>query len=1213
MKYRNLLLALGFCLATTFALAQEFRATLSGRVTDPSGALVPGAQVIVTNTSTGVSVKTKSDHSGDYTTPFLLPGPYKIEVQAPGFASYTHTNIRIETSQKVQQDVHLTLGNASETVVVTTATPLVETASASVGQVFTFEEIEDLPDNGRSPIGLAKVEFGVVPKGKNSVVQTRPFDNSAASDFSLGGGNSQSNEYLLNGVPNNQDSSRVPGFSPNMDSVQAIRTDIFQSDASFGDTSGGTVNITTKGGTNKFHGTLSEFNQFSAINAVQRWFQPANQKVPATRQNQYAATIGGPIWIPHVYNGHNHAFFFYSYEGFKATVPNPVTTTVPTDAERNGDFSALLALGSTYQLYNPFSGVIAGGKLTRTAFANNIIDPSLISPVAKAYLQYIPHANVPGNADGQNNFFSNIPTLDDYNSNAGRFDYSFNDYNKLYVEIHRSEYFRTQGNIFNTILEGANVYTVHQGGVVDYIHTFSASTTLDARGSLTRTYNATTLPSQGFDPVQLGFPGYVDANATELIIPRIQFSEPGGTTAVAGSLGNSSSNSGSLSTTAGATTAFDTFQIFAELNHVQGRHSLKIGPDLRQEKYAKLTPGAPTGSFTVNNAWVNPGSGTAIPYGGSIADFLLGLPSSGSQNIATPAMYNARYFAGFLQDDFRMLPSLTLNLGLRLEHETPITESHNNAVVGFDPTLTNSATTAAIAAYAANYSAAMEPELPVASFNPHGGLVYATDGHRSEYNTAPLYVSPRFGFAFAPPGLGGKTVLRGGFGIFVNPFNDYNTPQSYGYSTTTTFSLSTSTYATPPLSFSDPFPAAVVPILQPTGNALGANTNLGGGIQFRGPDLRVPYAERWSFDIQQQVTPNIMFDIGYLGTHQVHLSYSNSFSSTPLVPYLSRNHRADPANKALIDATHPCGQTPTQNLQCAVPNPFKGLPNVTGTYATASTITKYNLLQAFPEYSGVTQGLVSGSSSIFNELIARLYVRASHGLTFNANYEYSRNLIAQQLNPGEMQLSYQESTSDYPHHFSFTGTYHLPFGHGQRYLAKNHVMDLLVGGFQVNALYQLLSGTPLQWGGVGNSGAFDLANGVTYQNADWQVDPRNYKRAFNTSMFYTGTGTGYQNCLKAAAGCDPTDTGQPSGTYNYRTAPLYFFRADFTNNLDASVIKNFSVGERVRIEYRFEAFNVLNHVQFGNPIVSPTSLTFGTIGTVASNPRTLQQGLRVQF
>lgn len=323
-------------------------------------------------------------------------------------------------------------------------------------------------------------------------------------------------------MPNNQDSSRVPGYSPNLDAVDAVRTDIFQSDASFGDTSGGTVNITTKAGTNNFHGTVSEFNQFSAINAPQRWFVKPGTVTPATRQNQYGATLGGPVWIPKIFDGRNRLFFFYSYERFKDSVPNANTTTVPTDAERNGDFSALLSLPagcqssggynpttglcsngqpSSYQLYDPYSSVVGPNNvITRTPIPFNKIDASKFNKVAQSYLQFYPHANLPGSADGEQNYFSNVPTTDDYNSHAGRLDWSLSDYNKFFFEVHRSEYFREQSNIFNNIATGTSTYNVYNGGLVDYIHTFNATTTLDVRGSITRAYANTTLPAPSPTP-----------------------------------------------------------------------------------------------------------------------------------------------------------------------------------------------------------------------------------------------------------------------------------------------------------------------------------------------------------------------------------------------------------------------------------------------------------------------------------------------------------------------------------------------------------------------------------------------------------------------------------------------------------------------------------------------------------------------------------------
>jgi hypothetical protein len=396
----------------TAAGAQEFRATIGGRVTDSTGAVIPKAAVTITDTDTGAKTDTVTNGNGEYTVPFLLPGKYSVVVNAQGFERFRHDGITVQSGEKITEDATMTVGAADVEVHVTADEPLLETASSTAGQVLTPEEIADLPDNGRSPLALAKTEFAVIPKLKNSVVQARPFDNSAASDFSVGGGASQSNEYLLDGIPNMQNSSRLPGFSPLQDSVAEIRVDVFQSDASYGDTANGTIDMITKSGSKQFHGSLSEFNEFSAINAPNRWFVSPTTKQYASRQNQYGGEIGGPVFIPHLLPNRNKLYFMYAYEGFRGTQPTVGVTSVPTAAERQGDFSGLLALGSKYQLYNPFTATQVGANVVRTAIPNNCLSSQsthcagvanaglTLNPVALAYLQYYPQPNLPGDSNG---------------------------------------------------------------------------------------------------------------------------------------------------------------------------------------------------------------------------------------------------------------------------------------------------------------------------------------------------------------------------------------------------------------------------------------------------------------------------------------------------------------------------------------------------------------------------------------------------------------------------------------------------------------------------------------------------------------------------------------------------------------------------------------------------------------------------------------------
>jgi hypothetical protein len=1192
MKRLCLILALAICAGTnTLAIGQEFRATLSGRVTDSSGAVIANASVTVTDTDTGTKTDTVTSANGEYVVPFLLPGKYSVIIEAKGFERYVHDGITVQSGEKIAEDASLSIGAATETVHVSADIPLLETASSTAGQVLTPEEIADLPDNGRSPLALAKTEFGVIPKLKNSVVQARPFDNSAASDFSVGGGASQSNEYLLDGIPNMQNSSRLPGFSPLQDSVAEIRVDVFQSDASYGDTANGTIDMLTKSGTNQLHGSLSEFNEFSAINAPNRWFISPTTKQYATRQNQYGGEIGGPVRIPHIFDGRDKVFFLYAYEGFRGTQPTVGVTSVPTSAERQGDFSALLAIGSKYQLYNPFTATQVGSSVVRTAIRNNCLTNQsaycsgvanaglTLNPVANAYLQYYPQPNLPGdaNGDGGNNYSYAYNVINNYSSNLGRLDYSINDNNKIFFQTHRSAWTQTTGQIFPNISTGTVTYTVHQGGVVDYIHTFSPKYTLDTRAGLTRTYVNGTLLNSGFQASTLGFQGgYLDQPGSPQSMPVIAFSD-------------TSNNYQSLSSLPGANTAFDTITLFSAFSGAQGPHTFKLGIDFRNNKYSylnignstnaivngvNLTSGATSGSFTFGDNFVTAGTGASNPtYGGSLASFLLGTPTAGSFNINPKPQYNNWYFAGFAQDDWRASSTLTVNAGVRFESESSINESNNQAT-WWVPTTANGVTSPAATAYAANPF----PELPASSFGATGGFQFAgSNGRRVEYFTPKMYVSPRVGIAFTPPMFHQKLVMHAGYGLYFSPFNDYYTPQTYGFSSTIAYVPTNNNYLSPAASLTNPFPSTN-PITAPTGSSLGVNTYLGQAISYRAPNLKGTYAERYYLDFQYQLSTNWMFEAAYIGSPSIHLTYTNALSSVPQLPFLSRLPSKDTVTET--------------NLTSSVVNPFLGLPGETGTLATSSKVSKFSLLQAYPEYSSVSQQLVPGASSTFSELAVRVQHRTSHGLTVNFNYQYSRNLQAQQLNSGGP-LSYQENASDFPNHVSFAASYLLPIGQGH-FLGGNAtgVANSLIGGWTVNSIYTFLSGAAIQWGGPGGAGEPYFTNGTAW-NPSLKVSPRNVTHAVDQTLF-------------------AATTIQPDA-YNYRTFPLYYGRQDVVNNLNSSILKDFAFGERVKLQYRFEAYNTTNHTQFGAPNVTPSSGSLGLITSQQNTPRVLQQGLRLIF
>lgn len=384
-----------FVLLSSAAYSQEFRSTISGAVNDPQGAGIPGAAVVATQAETGAKFRTVSEANGQYTIPFVPPGTYAINATAPGFKTYDHSGFQVTANERLPLDISLELGQTSETMSVSADAAILETSTASAGQVINTRQIENIPMNGRTPLTLAQLSFGVIPNSDPRF--NRPFDNGGPSGFSIGGAPAQSNEILLDGAPDVTANDRV-SYNPPVDTIQEVKVEIFQADAAYGHTGGGTVNQITKSGTNKLHGTAYEFNQTSALESRNFFLSRSGQKLPVGRFNQYGTTLGGPVFLPKVFDGRNKLFFFFAYEGIKDSYPETITTTVPTAAERSGDFSQVLNSGSNYQIYNPFTGVAQGSRISRQPFAGNILPANLINPIAKNFLRFYPLPNAPRQA-----------------------------------------------------------------------------------------------------------------------------------------------------------------------------------------------------------------------------------------------------------------------------------------------------------------------------------------------------------------------------------------------------------------------------------------------------------------------------------------------------------------------------------------------------------------------------------------------------------------------------------------------------------------------------------------------------------------------------------------------------------------------------------------------------------------------------------------------
>lgn len=308
---------------------QEYRATITGRITDAQNAVVPGAKITAIQVSTSAKFETTSSAVGAYTLPFLPPGGYRVLVEAPGFKRYARENLQVSSGERIAVDIQLELGQVTETMNVTAEAPLLETATATTGQVIVSRQVENMPLNGRTPLVLAQLAMGIVPNSDPRF--NRPFDNAGPSGFSMGGAPAQSNELLVDGSPDTTGNLRV-AYNPPVDAVDEIRVHTFEADAAYGHTGGGTVNVVMRSGTNDLHGTAYEFNQVSALAATPFFTNLAGLTKPVTRYNQWGVTAGGPLWIPKVFNGRNKVFWFFAYEGVNDSFPEPITTTVPTAA-----------------------------------------------------------------------------------------------------------------------------------------------------------------------------------------------------------------------------------------------------------------------------------------------------------------------------------------------------------------------------------------------------------------------------------------------------------------------------------------------------------------------------------------------------------------------------------------------------------------------------------------------------------------------------------------------------------------------------------------------------------------------------------------------------------------------------------------------------------------------------------------------------------------
>jgi hypothetical protein len=1155
LRFRSVWL---LALSATLVWGQQFRSSISGVVTDQSGASVASAKVTAVQTETGTRYDSRSTSDGRYSLLQLLAGTYRIEVEAPGFKKFVREGITVSADQQVGVDISLQLGTVNETLSVTENASMLNTENASQGQVVNMHDVENLPLNGRTPMMLTQLSPGIALT--TNITSTTAFQNGQAADWAMGGAAADQNELMLDGNDNTQPEVGQLAYSPPQDAVQQVIVQTDDVDSALGHTGGGAVNVITRSGANQFHGSVYEFNEVSALGANAWLNDAASKPKPVTRQNQYGFTVGGPVILPKVFNGRNKLFYFFAFEGIQDSVPEPYNLTVPTAPEKTGDFSALLALGHNYQIYNPYTAVQTGSTITRQPFAGNLIPSSMISPIASKIVSYYPAPNEPGLPDGADNYETGIQT-NTFNNELGRIDYNIGNNNKLYWNIRHN--FKDEYDLawFNNPATGRTDDRINWGSTLDDVYTITPTLILDTR------FNWTRFITQDFYgngtsfnfATQLNLPASLLGVSQHVAFPAIGMSNYT-------SLGP---NGGSGPTSEGFFTPQGIFEILPTVAKVTGAHTIKFGADLRQYQLGADGFGYSSGyyefgSSSLANPWTNGPTTNAAPspIGQDLAALLLGLPAGGEFDQESEGAYRQDYMAFFVQDDWRVRRNLTLNLGLRYDQDFPTTERYNRNVNGFEYASANPIQSAAQAAYAQHPI----PEIPVGQFATPGGLTFASPSHPDIYHLDSHLFSPRVGFAWTPNGAEGKTTIRGGFAMFEFPQNITTSVMNQtGYSIISPITPTQNNYLSPYATLANPFPAG----LQPP-QALNATTALGASVASDNPHLLNGYSVRWDFDVQRQFGSNFMVEVGYEGNHGVHLGENQNVNYTP-INYLST---APTRNQAAINL-----------LNTSVANPFKGLfPNSTVGLNTASKTTVGQLVLPYPEYTGVTEDIVNDAGSYYEMGFIQAKKRFSHGLQFQGSYTHSRLMANSRLNP-QTPLVFEPSSQDFANRVVASVSYELPFGTGKTFGSNaGPILDRIIGGWVVNSISTYQSGAPLAWGNV------------IYLGGPLDLNPSNPQQAFNTAVFDR----------------NPNDALAD----NLRTFPARFsnLRAYSYENEDFSALKNVRITERASLQLRFEFFNLFNHPVFAAPNLTPTSSAFGTItGGTTNQARQIQLGAHIRW
>lgn len=996
--------------STLLVHAQEFRATLGGRVTDPAGAGVTGADITVKNVATAQVTTTKSGDDGAYQVSFLQPGKYVVTAEKPGFKKAIREGISLEVAERAVVDMQMAVGDVTQSVTVAADAEALETESADRGLTLESARVLDAPLQGRNPFSEAWSSPGVIQNA--STQRLRPFDIAGSSSMAIDGGRPSTNEVLVDGISSLFQASSV-SYVPTAEAVSEFKVQTTNFDAQYGWTLGGVINMITKSGTNQFHGSAFEFLQNTHLDA--NTFNNNLNGVPrqSSHINTFGGDIGGPI-------KKDKLFFTYTFEDIRQVIPDPFATSVPSALQKQGNFSqTYYARDSSgnplvQTIYDPFSTT---ASLTRTPFSGNIIPTSRLDPVAVKVFSYVPLGNVPGDPlTGLNNLTNNGSTrkfTDFFPENTGRVDYNINQSTRLFVRYsrnalqeERSFHYSTNSAINPADTGQNNPFTrENHNATVQFTKTLSPTTVLDLRAGLER-FKSESGDQQGagVGPSTLGFsPAFVSQAANWF--PRFSWASYEG--------------AGAQPTYVSPVAQTNSFQ--AALAKSVGRMNMKFGGEFRLIRSYSQQPGYNAGNFTFDQTFTgaNPNL-IQSSSGNALASFLLGTPQSGFIQVASQPARQERLFSLYFQDDIRLTEKLKINLGLRWDYLGPLTDRFNELSRGFAATTLN-------------------PISP-SNFPVYGGVLFAgANGNpRGIFDPSWGNLGPRFGVAYQ---LDQHTVLRGGYAlIYGQTFYDPGNAPGFTQQTNMVTSIQA---GLPANTLDNPFPTG---ILQPAGSSLGLLTALGQTYSFADPAGGAPpYVHQFSFEIQRELAHDFLVSAGYIGSRSARIAVSQQLNA------LSANNLA-------------LGPTA---LSANVANPFAG--KLPGTSLNGATIQEQQYLAPYPEFllNGITENFRPIGKSSYNSVQFLVTKRFSYGLSFSVAYTISKQIDQTNFaNPQDTRLERVIAAWDIPQNLQINFLYQLPFGTGKRYGANlASPVRYVISGWELSTLTRLQEGMPMSFPG----------------------------------------------------------------------------------------------------------------------------------------------------